>query len=113
MPVCEWCGRNFDRAEAAEIFECERSPFMYSNIHKCLCGDCAISAIENMVEDVYFETCEKCGKEFDCITNAGRFSDNFSPESAGLFDCWTLGKGQILCCDCALENIDELFPMLG
>ena len=67
------------------------------------CGDCAISAIEDEVYDVYFEKCEECGIEFDYIDDSARFRDNFSSCSgAVLSDYW---NNKILCCDCALKRV--------
>lgn len=103
MPVCEWCGKEFDENEAADDFDMEMGILTYRNVQKCLCGDCAIKAITEMDEDVYFETCEKCGKVFDFILDSGKFGFVFGySNNVELQDYW---DPLILCADCALGQI--------
>jgi len=99
MAKCEWCGEKFDRVEAEEIFEDEFS-LDYSNIKKCLCGACAIQAIEDLVDDVYFEKCDSCGKVFDLIEEESDFEQVVSGTT--LRDYW---GSSILCKECALKEI--------
>ena len=104
MAVCEWCGVEFDSCEAADTFEME-TMLSYNNLRKCLCGDCAIEAIEDLVDGVYYETCEKCGKTFDLITESAEFDSHFSEANGvGLRDLWDY---HILCCDCALDLLPD------
>ena len=100
MPKCEWCDTEFDTQEAKDIFENEFSLMKYDNIRKCLCGSCAIQAIEDQVDGIYFETCEECGKDFDFVEECSEFEDNV--DGTSLTDWWNYG---ILCCDCALGKI--------
>ena len=55
---------------------------------------------EELVENVYFCKCESCGREFDFVVERRRFKNNKG--SMALTDCW---KKEILCCDCAMEEI--------
>lgn len=101
MIICEWCGKEFDLEEAADEFDCEMPNLIYENVKKCLCGKCAIDAIRDEVDGVYFETCEECGMQFDYIEAESEFSSNFSWENGTtLTDYWNSG---VLCCNCALK----------
>lgn len=103
MAKCEWCDTVFDLDDAESIFTSETFCLSYANIKKCLCGNCAVQAIEDEVDGVYFETCEECGKEFDLITESNEFDSNFSEANGtSLRDYW---DDKILCSDCALKNI--------
>lgn len=105
MAICEWCGQEFDPAEAADEFEIECGMFSYAQFRKCLCGSCAISAISDHADGVYFETCEECGRTFDLGVDYSRFNSYFpSYNGTTLTDYW---DEKILCCDCALEFIGE------
>ena len=105
MKKCEWCGNEFDLEEAEDIFDAEIFTLSYDNFKKCLCGNCAVQAIEDKVDRVYFETCEKCGKKFDLFENETEFAEQFDwSNGIELRDCW--GK-MILCAECALEEIDQ------
>lgn len=103
MQNCEWCNKEFDEIEAEQEFEDEETLLSYKKIRKCLCGSCAIDAIEENVEDVYYETCEKCGKEFDLIEDEAEFEERC--EGTSLTDWW-LNNG-IICCDCAIKIIED------
>ena len=104
MEKCEWCGESFDRDEADEYFSSETWLLSYSNVRKCLCGKCAVEAIEDKADGVYFETCEKCGHTFDLIEDESTFDNHFSwANGTSLRDYW---KDQILCADCAIEAAD-------
>ena len=109
MPKCEWCGKSFVLSEAEDDFEMEMEILSYSNIQKHLCGACAIEAIEQNVDGVYFETCENCGKSFDLILDKSAYSNHFSWDNGtSLYDQW---DDQILCAECAIEayeaRVDE------
>ena len=106
MAVCEWCGAEFDRDDAETMFSIETS-LNYDNFRICLCGDCAVEAIEDQVDGVYFETCESCGKVFDLFEDSLAFSNQF-PDYNGtdLRDHWD-EEGKILCCDCALDAVND------
>lgn len=106
MAVCEWCGKEFDLQEAEYEFESETFMLSYDNLHKSLCGSCAVKAIEDEVDGVYYEICEECGKEFDMIEDSCKFDSHFTGYSGTeLRDYW---KDKILCCDCALEVTDKM-----
>lgn len=103
MSRCEWCGKEYDRDEAERIFSSETFCLSYSNIRKDLCGECAVEAIENEVDGVYFETCEECGKEFDPIEESSEFDSNFGwANGTSLRDYW---DDKILCAECALKKV--------
>ena len=106
MPICENCNKKFNWYEAEEYFQMENPLLSYQNFKKHLCGECAVSAIDDREEDVYFETCEKCGKEFDLNTEESKFENHFPwYNGTGLRDHW---DRKIQCSDCALEEIDNL-----
>ncbi|MCI9264417.1 MAG: hypothetical protein HFF06_07550 [Oscillospiraceae bacterium] len=100
MPTCEWCGEDFELSDAESEFDGDMRFLSYEHIRKSLCGSCAIQAIEDEVDGVYFETCEKCGKIFDFIIDSSKFLNKSN--GVDLQDCW---DNLILCCDCALDNI--------
>ena len=109
MPKCEWCGKIFDLNDAEDDFDMEMGILSYRHIQKCLCGACAIAAIEEEVDGVYFETCERCGKTFDLILDKSAYSNHFSWDNGtNLYAQW---DEQILCADCAIEayeaEVDE------
>lgn len=101
MAICEWCNKEFDPDEAEEYFNSEAGILIYQNIRKCLCGDCAVEAINDEVEGVYYETCENCGKVFDVFEDMHELSE----EGISLYDCW---DDEILCADCARDYVDNL-----
>lgn len=102
MAVCEWCGKEFDNDFDRDTFEIETT-LCYDNLRKCLCGDCAIQAIEDEVDGVYYETCERCGKTFDLIEDMGEFDRHFPwYNGTRLRDYW---KSEILCAECVLDDI--------
>ena len=103
MAICEWCGKEFDPKEAEDYFNSEMGFLIYQNVRKCLCGECAVEAIEEEVDGVYYETCEKCGKVFDVFKDMG----DLSRDDISLFDCWV---DDILCADCARDYVDNLDP---
>lgn len=105
MAVCEWCSATFDRDDAETTFSIETS-LNYDNLRTCLCGDCAVEAIEDEVDGVYFETCERCGKVFDLFEDSLTFSQNFSDCSGTVLrDHW---DHEILCCNCAIDDVNKL-----
>ena len=107
MAICEKCGTEFDLDEAEYEFSLE-STLEYEKFKPCLCVDCAVSAIEDKEEDVYFETCEECGREFDLIEEEAKFEDDARYEcnvdEASLRDWW---KEKYLCSDCALKLLAD------
>lgn len=105
MAICEFCGKEFDIEEAADDFNCEFTYLTYGNFTKCLCFDCASTAIREQQEDVYYERCENCGRTFDLIEDEVSFSNHFDWSSGTrLQDHW---KNGVLCADCAIDEIEE------
>lgn len=103
MSKCEWCNKRFDKDEAELYFDSETFLLSYNHVRKCLCGECAVKAItEDLVDGVYYETCENCGIEFDLIEEEGRFDNQV--DGIDLRDAWR-SSGKILCADCAIKEI--------
>jgi hypothetical protein len=100
--ICERCGEKFFEEDASDEFSICHS-LDYSNVKGYLCGSCACIAINNGEYDVYYEHCEKCGKEFDLISD----QDDFETKHKGWRDSLLHDFSQILCCDCALEEDEE------
>lgn len=101
MQKCEWCGEAFEQDEAEDYFNTEMGILVYRNVRKCLCGKCAVEAINDEVDGVYYETCEKCGRTFDLIVDKQTYSNHFSWfNGTNLYD---ERDNQILCADCAIE----------
>ena len=105
MAICERCGMNFDLSFADLEFDAssETYPITYSHVRPCLCFDCALDALRSQDEDVFFFTCDRCGKEFDYIVDSGRF--------LGLTGAMTLDSAwhnEPLCCDCAWDDASLL-----
>lgn len=106
MEVCEWCGKSYDPEEAEEEFFDEITSVSYpENLKKCLCGKCAIEAFFDEVDGVFYEKCEKCGKEFDIMEAKGDFY-NYT-EDADIFDIWN--EYGNLCADCSIDAAEEYF----
>lgn len=105
MPICEWCGKRFDKDFDSDTFEIE-TILCYQNLRKCLCAECAIQAIHDEVDGVYYETCERCGKTFDLIEDMGKFDSKFPwYNGTRLRDHWNT---EILCADCAIDDVEKL-----
>ena len=89
MKKCEWCSKDIDREEEGDEFTCECSYLSYGNFRKCLCAECALQAIEDEVDGVYFETCEECGITFDLVDVKSEFASQFTWYSGtSLEDHW-------------------------
>ena len=105
MAICEWCGKKFDPSEAEDEFEIECGTLSYAHLRKRLCGSCAIQAINDQTDGVYFETCEACGKTFDLAEARGKFDSHFGwCNGTNLMDYW---DDKILCYECAIDSIEE------
>lgn len=104
MAKCKWCGESFDREDALYEFEGE-TLLNYANLALRLCGSCAIQAIEDEVDGVYFETCADCGTQFDLIEEQSKFDSD--PNDFGyLRDYWDDGD-RPRCAECALKKAEE------
>ena len=97
--ICQRCGNSFDADDAWSDFSAECFMLNYDNISERLCAECAIKAIEDEENDIYFETCECCGRRFDFIEENCHFT---LEHGIDLRDIWQR-DGRILCKDCA-EN---------
>lgn len=105
MLECEWCGKIFDPQEAEDYFDSEVYTLTYSNMRKCLCGECAVKAVEDDDDGVFFETCENCGCTFDVIEHKGIYANHFPwYNGTSLLDEWSNG---ILCAYCAIEAAES------
>ena len=102
MPKCDRCGCTFDRDIARMDFDNEFMDLDYDNILGCLCGSCAIDAINSKDDGVYYETCENCGKRFDLIEEEAQFDSRHSWfNGTTLRGHWV---SRILCCRCVMEE---------
>lgn len=110
VATCEWCGKEFDIDDAREIFDDECGiMWSYDNFTKCLCGECAIEAIQQAEPGVYFDTCEECGKHFDYGEEYNEFM-NYGGNDIDLPYCW---MEKTLCASCAIEDIERENAMYG
>ena len=105
MKKCECCGKMFDPEVACDEFESETYLLNYDHFIKPLCGPCAVRVINERIDGVYFETCEKCGKKFDLILEEDHFERLFYPrlQEIHLRSYWKEG---IRCAECAAELVD-------
>ena len=105
MEICVQCGRAFEEWEAESDFDNGADASIavsYSQLHRCLCGKCAIEAYAN---GDYLETCECCGKEFYPEDEISDFKRQVSHKVADA----NMYEHGILCADCAAEKLlDEL-----
>ena len=63
------------------------------------------AVITDKVDALYYETCQKCGKRFDLVVD--EFEFECIVKGTDLVDQWN-SSGQILCCDCALEDVEKM-----
>ena len=107
MAKCVWCSKKFDPETAEEefAFEYEADFFSYDNIKPCLCGQCAIQAVEDKEAEVYYSTCSKCGKTFDVFEDERAFS-NYFPGGC-LDDSRDTWDKLSYCADCAIEKAES------
>lgn len=102
MPICEFCGKEFDEEFASTEFLIE-TQLWYENLTKCLCDECAIKAVDDEpIEDVYFDECERCGKRFDMVKEDLEFISTASRTHSDVgtirYEC-----DEMLCSECALD----------
>lgn len=108
MAKCSWCGNRFNRETVEENFNTEYSiyPFQYSCFRTILCYDCAVEAIEEGADGVYFDTCEECGTTFDYGEAVSDFESHFPwYNGTSLTDYWKTAN-KILCADCAMNYVE-------
>lgn len=103
MAVCARCGKEYDPSDAELEFYDEIFGLNYDNFSVCLCGACAIEAIRDGEDGVYYETCEQCGNKFDLAVAKMQYNDRHPWfNGTDLPDIWR-SADSILCADCALE----------
>ena len=106
MRACKWCGKEFDPELDGEAFDIEMLPvtLSYAQFKIPLCLDCAIEAIEEGAEGVYYETCERCGKTFDLSEEKMTYASHFTwYNGTSLTDEWE-EHNMILCAECAINE---------
>lgn len=97
IKICDYCGKGFDSDAAEETFSDEFALFNYNNFTKCLCGECAIQAIEDNTDD-YEEQCENCRTSF----NPFQRNVEFERQTDNYYD-----SSKILCLDCAIDEHND------
>ena len=108
MAKCSRCNKGFNVDDARDYFNRE-TIMNYDKIRPCFCADCAIEAIENEEEDVYFEECPRCGKQFDYAVESAKFEEYANGGGDSLSGCW-ISYGPV-CADCAIDIIEEINNM--
>lgn len=98
VKICEYCSNEFDEQDARDEFEMETQK-NYDYLTKCLCAECAIQAIDSMVDGVYYEVCENCGIQFDPFSDELELQNHTGDDGAELSMF-----GKYLCLDCALSE---------
>ena len=78
---------------------------LYDNLRIRLCADCAIQAIEDEADGVYYDECVFCGKTFDYGEECSNLTTMLGNTDISLEDCW--GMFDICCADCAVEKLNE------
>lgn len=101
MSVCEYCGQEFEEDEAELTFESE-CPKSYRQLTKTLCADCAIEAIENEENGVYYEICDNCGTQYDPFELESELmcASTDDDVTSDMFD-------ECLCFNCFMDKYDE------
>lgn len=106
--ICNRCAKKFKKEDAEDIFTSEYPSKAYGNFKQILCGKCAIKAIEDEEEGVYFEICEKCQKEYDPVSAESEFEEMFASLDYGRYEYVLNYTNLFLCADCAMEYYDEI-----
>lgn len=96
--ICDYCGKEFDVEEARDDFEMETLK-NYDYLTKCLCAECAIEAINDMDDGIYYEVCENCGSRFDPFADELEFQRQTGDNGVEI-DMF----GKYLCLDCSLDE---------
>lgn len=106
MAECSRCGRHFNREEAEERFRLEHFDLNYENFQFTFCADCACEIINCEEDGYYFETCDRCGKQFDLFSDESDFMMRNWEYSGGLRDAWQ-DFHYLLCADCASDAVAD------
>lgn len=96
--ICDYCGNEFDEEDARDVFEMETLK-TYDYLTKNLCAECAIEAIDDMDNGIYYEVCENCGSQFDPFEDELELQRRTGNDGAeiNMF-------GKYLCLDCSLDE---------
>ncbi len=96
--ICEYCGKEFDEEFDSDTFEMETSK-RYDYLTKSLCAECAIEAIEDQDDGIYYDVCENCGSQFNPFEAEIELQRRTGDDGAEI-DMF----GRCLCLDCALDE---------
>lgn len=96
--ICDCCGKEFDVQDARDVFQMETLK-NYDFLTKTLCAECAIEAIEDMDDGIYYEVCENCGSRFDSFADEIELRRQ-TGDSGAEIDMF----GKYLCFNCALDE---------
>ena len=99
MKKCKRCGKLYDPSEEADIFMMECA-LDYNGVTEDICADCASKALDDYEEDVYLETCSKCGCKYDPVKAESTFTDRFPNSSNSVYSL-------TMCADCASDYEDS------
>lgn len=99
MATCKHCGKEFDEPFERDTFSIEFPRLSYESFTVELCADCAREVIEDEIDGIYIETCERCGKRFDYILETSSCLDRCGGSLSSFWD------NDILCLDCVEETI--------
>lgn len=95
--ICDYCGKEFDEQDARDDFVMATLK-NYDYLTKVLCAECAIEAINDMDDGIYFEVCDKCGSQFN------PFADELELQRQTGDDGAEIDMFGNLCLDCALDE---------
>lgn len=95
---CVRCGEEYEKDEVCITFaDINRVPMN-------MCEECLDKAYEDGEPNLFYDTCEDCGKDFDVIEEDMKYSENV-PWEDGLD---RNDYGRILCAACALEAREHI-----
>lgn len=103
MKKCSRCGKKFDPEEVS-MYLFDGDTTLYDRLRSPLCDECANEAWNDQEEGIFFDTCDKCGKEFDVFEDEFRYNRERTDTGLGFRDLV-----DILCCDCALDAADHFY----
>lgn len=104
--ICERCGKKFNKEDAKDEFEAEMTLKIYDHLEKKLCGKCAIEAIYDLENGIYFEYCDRCGKKYYPLDDNAKFEHMHSNEY-GTYAYISDLSDEFLCLDCAIDEYNK------
>lgn len=104
--ICERCGKKFNKEDAKDEFEAEMTPKIYDHLEKKLCGKCAIEAIYDLENGIYFEYCDRCRKKYYPLDDNAKFESMHSNEY-GTYAYISDLSDEFLCLDCAIDEYNK------